>query len=269
VSRKSNERIGLLGALSLTLAGCPLDGGDPESAGNPYETPRTYFSTMTALVVEVAYETGAEPYTGIGLGQPLWDFLKSNLAALFQGRATVPNVSVPVSLTEMQSLPTQNKTTWTAADLLNLARVRRTGTSTAATGDFFVAFLNGYFDVSGSPDLNVLGVLVGGTTVMALFKPVIESAAAGELPYVGKYVEQTTLVHEMGHALGLVNYGLPLTAAHQDTANGAHCTNLACVMYWQIEGVAAARQFVKRDVLAGNEVMFGSECLTDARSYVP
>jgi hypothetical protein len=260
---------GILGALGLLLAGCPSDNGS-SSPPPSYEKPATYFTTMTSLVVEVAYEDGAAPYTGSGLpGQMLWDFSRKNLEFLFQGRATVPQISVPGALADMKLLPAQHKPSWTVADILGLAGAQRTGTCTATTGDFFVVFLNGYFDDGSGPDPNVLAVQITGTSVLALFKQALTGATIGDPSYVGRYMEQSTLVHEMGHALGLVNDGLPMVVNHQDTAHGNHCTNSACVMFWMNEGATAASQFVKNYIMTGNENVFGSECLNDARLYAP
>jgi hypothetical protein len=250
--------------------GCP---SDKKSSGshNLYENPSVYFTSMSSLVVEVAYETGAEPATGTGLtGQPLWEFLSNNLGQLFQGRPTEPQIIVPTDLSQMKSLPDQGKAFWTAQDLVALANAERTGTSTAATGDFFVVFLNGYFEgAGGGADPNILGVQITGTSVLAVSKPAMVAAASGELPYVENYMEQLCLVHEMGHALGLVNYGIPQTSPHQDTAHGAHCTSTSCVMYWQNEGGSATRQFVLDHVVTGGESVYGTECLNDARQYAP
>ena len=45
----------------------------------------------------------------------------------------------------------------------------------------------------------------------------------------------TVLEHEFGHLLGLVNQGSPMQTDHLDAANGAHCNNFLCLMYYSIE----------------------------------
>ena len=85
-----------------------------------------------------------------------------------------------------------------------------------------------------------------------------------------KYIEQSTLVHEMGHALGLVNTGLPMDVAHQDTAHGPHCNNPDCVMYWLNEGASDLRGYIIRLLLPGNTrfpILFDDKCLEDSRKY--
>jgi hypothetical protein len=45
----------------------------------------------------------------------------------------------------------------------------------------------------------------------------------------------TLLLHEFGHLLGLVNQGSPMQSFHKDSANGAHCNNSSCLMYYDVE----------------------------------
>jgi len=237
---------------------------------NPFERPSVYFSTVTSLVVEVAYETGAEPATGSGLaGQPLWDFLQNNLGSLFQGRPVVPRITVPTDVSQMRALPAQSRASWTLDQVVALAASQRTGRSTASTADFFVVFLNGYFEGASGPDRGILSAYVIGTTVIAVSKPAVDAASSGDLPVVGKYMELFALVHEMGHALGLVNHGIPMTVDHEDAAHPAHCSNASCIMYWQNEGAWAVRQFVQNFIATGDENVYGAECLQDARLYAP
>ncbi len=263
-------RRGLLLALAAILM--PACGSRHQSSTphNPYEKPSVYFSSVTSMVIEVAYETGAEPATGLGLsGQPLWNFLQDNLGSLFQGRVLVPQVTLPTDLSQMKRLPAQNKTSWTLDDVVALAAAQRTGSSTATSADFFIVFLNGYFEGASGPDPSILSAYVIGTTVIAVSKPAVDAVSAGDLPVVGRYMQLFALVHEMGHALGLVNYGIPMRVAHEDAAHPAHCSVPTCIMYWQNEGAWAVRQFVQNYIATGNPDVYGAECLQDARLYVP
>lgn len=45
----------------------------------------------------------------------------------------------------------------------------------------------------------------------------------------------TLLEHEFGHLMGLVNQGSPMQSNHIDPANGAHCINPHCLMYYNVE----------------------------------
>lgn len=221
-----------------------------------------YFST-SEIKVKVYYEPGAEPYTSDV--NPLiqfyyWSLLEDNLKALFTGRKIEPVLSIPKSLDEMTLLPLANKSTWNINDVQNLAHQHSSG-STSSTFEFF--FVNGY----ASDSNNIIAFHINGTRTIVVFKDVIRSAGSGEgLDAVPKYVEQATLIHEMGHALGLVNNGIPMKEPHQD--HNAHCSNENCVMYYTNEGSPAAlAKYIKNVILNRDTIMFDDKCLKDARSF--
>jgi hypothetical protein len=100
-----------------------------------------------------------------------------------------------------------------------------------------------------------------------MFKDVIKSSGMdmnGPLP---KFVEQSTIIHEMAHSMGLVNNGVPMVNNHQDSSNGRHCADTDCVMYYQHGGMKDLQEYVSRFMKTMNPVMFGPECLRDVRSY--
>jgi hypothetical protein len=43
------------------------------------------------------------------------------------------------------------------------------------------------------------------------------------------------LQHEFGHLLGLVDNGSSMVTNHLDVGNGAHCTNVKCLMFHEVE----------------------------------
>lgn len=253
---------------------------------SPYDLPSSFFSSgVTEFVVEVDYEVGptptppaasaqgAEPYVGVTQsGLPYWNIFENNLKKATQSKNPVPTVIVPKTMAEMHPIPYQNKQTWTPSEIYNLAESIRTQRSTSNQGVFFILFLAGYLDDEnspGSPNPNVIGVSLSGTTIIAIFKPVVRSSGnqSGLVPI---YVEQSTMVHEVGHALGLVNNGLPMLTSHQDSSHGAHCSNPNCTMYWENEGIANLKSFLQRVMLpGGSTTLFGSECLNDLQNYHP
>jgi hypothetical protein len=101
-----------------------------------------------------------------------------------------------------------------------------------------------------------------------MFKPVIESTDVPLLPAISRFVEQTTLVHELGHAVGLVNRGVPLASQHHDAEHGAHCTDDRCVMYYANEGASDLSQFVSEYVTSGDTIVFGADCLADTDALI-
>lgn len=241
---------------------------------NKHETTKNYFTSSNKLVVEVAYESGQAPFADgntLSVGSEtvaLWDVLERNLSALYVGRSVIPSITVPKQLAQMKELPVQGKTSWTPDDILKLSQKYRTGRSSSTETYFWVVFLDGVFNDGTNDSPSTVGVSLGGTTVVAIFKKVVQQTGVSAAGFVPRYVEQATLVHEIGHALGLVDNGLPMKETHKDTeGHGAHCNNPDCVMYWLNEGRSDLIQFAIRMSTLGNVVMYDQKCLDDARGY--
>ena len=228
-----------------------------------------FFSNLSQMNIEVVYESGAEPFTGINTitGEPVWNILEDNMQAILEGKPAQSNLNIPKQLTNMQQVAPQGEAGWTVSEIIDFANQFQTQTGGREQGQFFIAFLNGNFQSNGQIRSNVLGVSITGTKVIAIFKDVIRNSSSDPTNTVQRYVEQATLVHEMGHALGLVNNGIPLTSNHHDSENGAHCTNSDCVMFHLNEGASDMAGFVQTFITSGSTILFGNECLGDARSF--
>lgn len=253
MSRYLRCRLGLLLAAVLPSAGCS---SSDDSSTDPFS------SETTGVFLQVAYAPGAEPYTG-GAGQlsDYWALTRDNLGALFGDKT----IRVPSVLAEMSTLAPGGDDAYSVAEILDLAE---TVPDDSRDGEarFIALWLDGYYEAGGEARRDVLGVAIGGTNVVAMFKPVIALSEGVRSNTVAAFVEQSTLVHEVGHAIGLVNNGLPLTSDHHDEANGAHCTNRDCVMYYLNEGVLDLRDFVQDFIATGDTILFGEQCLADVRA---
>ncbi len=251
-------------AVVLGFSACKKDDDDSID----YDTTENYYRNVSVIEVEVAYEPDAEPFTTLTNGDNIWKFTETNIEALFAGRAIDVDVTVPPNLAAMNPIPDQGRDNFSAQNILNLATKYREGNNSENLGNLWVVFLDGYFkDSDDSLRTNVLGVNITGTSITAIFKPVITSS--GGLAALHRYTEQSTVVHELGHALGLVNSGVPETTSHEDPDYKAHCSNVDCVMYWQQQASSDAGNFLG---LTGNsdfKVVFGAECLQDTRLFNP
>jgi hypothetical protein len=261
----SNSTRALRGIAAAFLAACLLRCGENVVESPPaFDSPASYFSTARALAVDVSYEPGAEPYAGTGTNGTLtWTMLANNITALVACHDNIDTVAVPFELADMYAMTSQNQAGWSASELRQLADVYRPRASSADTGVFWIAFVNGYFEREGAQD----SAVIGNTGTIAIFKDVIERAAATDA--VRRFIEQSTLVHEMGHALGLVNNGVPMTTTHEDSAHARHCSDSDCIMYWANEGLADLSQFVQRYLLSGQAVLFCDACRDDVCAYQP
>lgn len=235
----------------------------------PQSTPDVYFRKSRKIVLEVYYEPGAEPFYGTtASGKQLWEVVEQNLTSIMQYRTAAVSLEIPKSIASMTALATQSKSSWLGTDLLSLSGQYRTGVSTTDTSYFYIYFVKGYYNNGSGSQSSVLGVSLNGTPIIAIFKDAVRASASNPNGPVAKFVEQSTLVHEMGHALGFVNNGVPMVGTqHQDTAHGAHSTNSNCVMYWLNEGSSDLVQFVQNYITSSSFVMWGAEVLGDAQAF--
>lgn len=249
-------------AFVVACSSSPIGGRSTRIEDPPPENPFAPALEAKRIAIEIDYAKGAEPFTGnsVAFGDT-WRLFETNAKKLFEG--TGKTIEVPTTLAGMERLDDVNGAQFSGDAILAIAqRHRQTRTSNEAIA-YYVVWLAGIYEEDGKARDEVLGVSLGSTGVVAMFKPVIERAALPLVPDLARIVEQVTLVHEFGHAVGLVANGIPATSSHHDAPHGAHCTNDRCVMYFSVEGVDAARDYAQRNVTRSDIVLFGDECLAD------
>ena len=283
--RKSNSIItglwkglffSLLLSVFIALSGCSGSSNSSGTSANQGAEQQgsmslslvTLYSTVNAINVHVAYEPNAVPFTGTTQnGIQFWSILESNLEALFLTRTIEPNISVPKDLSGMDTISELAQTTWTASQIVDLARNTWSLPQTSTTAELYVLFLNGdYEDNQGTINKNVIGLSVDGTPVVAVFKDVILTSGLSSFTEV--FIEQATIIHEFGHTLGLVNNGVPMITSHEDSTHPHHCTNEDCVMFWANDSTNLVF-FINTIINSPSDILFGPECLDDTRSYRP
>jgi len=237
--------------LLLALASCadPSDGATPPSGSSVFSP------GVTEVVLEVDYESGAAP---VLLRE--WQLLHQNLEAVFA--ASPKKLVVPHGLAEMDAFPSDGEDAYTVEEILVISESHRSTSATATRRVYHAVFLDGYYEQDGEVLEDVLGVSIGDTGVIAMFKPVI-----GSTGIVAGFVEQSTLVHEMGHAVGLVDRGVPITSDHHDDEHPHHCANRSCVMFWANEGAADMVEFLRSRNVDDDTALFGGDCLNDIASH--
>ena len=215
--------------------------------------------SIANVVVEIDFEQGQEPFTGpiIGFGDTFEPTL-TNIDRVFAGKKML---TIPTQVAQMENIGAVADEELTVADILALATQHRQQKNNATTRTYYVVFVSGHFADAGGVQSFVLGVSIGDT--IAMFKDVIRSTNIVLAPNVVRYVEQSTLIHELAHSIGLVDNGVPLATQHKDAPHGAHCNNQDCVMFWQNEGSSDAAQFVQRRLLTGSTILFDDACLGD------
>jgi hypothetical protein len=245
----------------VLMAACGSSGGD---GGDDYGEPgkRGVFDpAVTEVRIEIDHETGEAPYTGpvLGFGDT-FALTTANLDRLFAGAKTV---TLPTTAAAMEDVGAIADEELTVDDLLALADQHRDQRDGGAVRTYYVIFVSGNFADGGGVQPGVLGVSIGDTGVVAMFKDVVESTGVAAVPNLERFVEQSTLIHELGHAFGLVANGVATTSAHHDSAHGAHCSNEQCVMYWLNEGASDMAMFARQYVVSGDAILFDDACLAD------
>lgn len=211
-----------------------------------------YFSDrVTDFQVRVFYEQGIEPATGpIDGAASAWVLTFDSFSELFnthKGR----KVTVPRTLAQMTAIPRKNVAEWDELRLVALANSLSTG---AAPGQVVAAviFIGGNYKGEDT----VLGLHFSGVRAAFIFKDNL-TRFSGTQDFLNR-IEQATVVHELGHVIGLVNNGVPMAIPHEDPEHPHHSTDIEDVMYWDL---VAAVAHINRSSL------FGKNSLADAHAF--
>jgi hypothetical protein len=232
---------------------------DARGTGSGSSAVSVFDTTITKVVVEIDYETNQQPFTGpiVGFGDT-FEPTQANIDRLFAGNKAL---TIPRTLDVMQDVGAIADEELTVDDIFALADQHRNVHSSDGSRSYYVIFVSGHFADGNGVQAGVLGVSIGDT--IAMFKDVINSTNVPLAPNVVRYVEQSTLIHELAHSIGLVDNGVHMLAAHKDAPHGAHCTNQDCVMFWQNEGSNDAARFAQQKLLTGSSILFDAQCLAD------
>ncbi len=151
------------------------------------------------------------------------------------------------------------KAVWSVQDDYNLEQQVRQSYADGSQVVKYFLYLDGHSD-QDTQNTAVLGWTFTGTST-GIFANTLKLAIN---PLVSlQEIEQSVLVHEFGHDLGLVNLGCPLTSNHLDTQHGPHCTNQNCVMFWATESGNPQIVLQNGGVLPDD---FGVECVNDLKA---
>lgn len=180
------------------------------------------------LLVEIDYPAGSAP------NDEAKAVLKSTLAEV-TGRDPSR-----IEFLETADIPADSGKKYSLNEIIQLENEHRDRQTQGDTAVFYVLYVaGGYEDDSG--DSRVLGIAYKGTS-LAIFKGNIKAATRSQVvggisvPTVDEEcIERSVLVHEFGHAAGLVNLGTPMQRPHEDAAHPGHSANKKSVMYYAVE----------------------------------
>ena len=214
--------------LSIPMAGCASDIETilGESWGVPGGLALACLrnDAYRELVIEIDHAPGYNPETST---VSLW---KERL-----GQVCDKPDGIRVELNEMNFAET---TTWTANEVREIAHETMDAPPQTSVLRWHVIMPEGTYS-----DDSVLGVAVDASTI-ALFSDSIDDATSIFNPRISaEDIENSVMVHEFGHLLGLVNLVYTSPADHEDSEHPGHSNNEDSVMYWAVETVTISAWF--------------------------
>ena len=183
-------------------------------------------TTYTSMVVEIDYEPGYKPET------TSTEMLKERLESV----CDKPQ-GIEILLTETDF---ENNGIWYDSDVRTIGWEETShDPRDGSTLYWQVLFPAGTYEVEES---SVLGVAVDASTV-SIFKDSIDEAENFIRRPSAEKIENSVIVHEIGHLLGLVNTVYTSPEPHEDSEHPGHSNNEDSVMYWAIESSNIANIF--------------------------
>jgi hypothetical protein len=204
------------------LLGCTPT-GEPGSAAADYVSNEKYDSLV--IEVDVVQGHSLDPRTKDFVLQELELIVDKSDGVRFEISDTIP-----VTATQQD---------YSLADLRELEESYRDYTNKKGTAALYLLLVNNAFD--NLPDgSSVLGLAYSESAIV-LFAEALEETCTFDStqfdpslrPLVCPVSAAMVVLHEIGHILGLVENGAPLSSAHRDKQHGNHCTSGKCIMYWQ------------------------------------
>jgi hypothetical protein len=143
-----------------------------------------------------------------------------------------------LSLTEIVSIEKNNRSIFTSSNIITI----------------HILITDGHFEYS-----DIFATSYWNTST-CIFGKAVDDYSGGPGQVSRSKLMSILLQHEMGHLLGLVELGSPMQIIHQDAANGFHCDNINCLMYYGIETSNSG------SATSGNIPMLDTNCMNDLKA---
>ncbi|MGM5469761.1 membrane metalloprotease [Flavobacteriaceae bacterium LMO-SS05] len=201
--------------------------------------------TFTSMVIELVYVEGYKPtQTAI-----------NNLVSFLNARTYKPG-GVTV---ELRSIPSPGISTYSTQDIVNVEKDNRTLYNEGSQIAVWAFFADGEANGNTSTELT-LGTAYRNTSFV-IYEATVKSLSGGFNQPSTSVLESTVIQHEVGHILGLTNFGAAMQTPHEDTAHPKHCDVESCLMYY-----AATTGSSLMGISGGAIPQLDSQCIADLRA---
>jgi hypothetical protein len=203
---------------------------------------------FSSLTLELVYTNSFRPEASSILG--FKNFVQSLVnkpgGVQYIERVIPDQAGAPFSIEEIRSIEDANRSVYTQGD--NLA--------------VYVFFSNGASE-SDTNNSVTLGTAYRNTSIV-IYQKTLEFITQTD-PEVLPILEQTTLNHEMGHLMGLVNIqNDDIHQVHEDPDSNKHCVHEDCLMYYDATGVG--RQMLSKWTQLRAVPQLEIQCLQDLQA---
>jgi hypothetical protein len=195
-------------------------------------------SKYETLIINITYVEGYQPSAAA----------LTNLQNFLNARLNKPGGITYV----YKSISSPAKSSYTIDDLRELEKDYRSSYSKRKTLVAFVFFADAPYSQG-----DVLGIAYGNSSI-GIFEKVIKDHSGGIGQPQEDILETTVLEHEFSHLMGLVDNGSKMVTGH--SANGKHCNNENCLMYYATETTN-----IMANIIGGQVPELDNNCIADLR----
>lgn len=168
------------------------------------------------LEIEILYVTGFAPT----------DDALNMFASFLETRLHKPG-GIAITLREIASPGTSP---YTLEEIQSIEKANRTGFNDTGVLTLCILFVDGK-STQDTETSAVLGTAYLNTSCV-IYENSVRAFSTGPDRPPRWVMESTVLQHEICHLFGLVDFGTPMQADHEDEAHQRHCDNPSCLMYW-------------------------------------